>query len=1478
MKNKTAKIVIAIIILLLGILISNNVKAAAKYVFTHKNQYGYYDKYLVVSDGAPFNDSNTDTADGQLPDQITMNNKNHWIFCIWKNKAYKATYDYKYAEGDIYNKNGKAFCTLEDGDDNRPFTEQYSMEYKFLEKVSYKDWQDVAYILTFADPKYDRAVAQTAIWSTPINQGTKLTSDLANEAAAYKSFYQSIHDANGSTFKSKIKDNTGNPEIIVNSDNSYTVGPFNFSYAAGVYNGKNKFSWIDNIIAATDVGNIDLSNGLTILASDKTTVLNGKLGKDGTESLSGKSFYIKFKNTSAKKFTLKVDFGYLESCFAEMEKYEGYLVYWRWNKISWYCKDGKTYAGTTYAAHHHYEHEYDLKHPEGHQVVKIKHPEGHEEKCGKALGPDLGWNQMYWTCGSSGHPGYYVWELPKNGLCGHTIKKACTHTEIIIDTCTEHIACKHEIDTATSYIYQLYRKNGDPTQTTLHLVGNAYANYGDEIVTIGKEIILTKELSGKVFIDNDGGKVNEGNNKYDSGEGLSPVDVRLYDASNNSLVAVTNTDQYGGYKFEGLSRFKTYYVRFSYNGMIYTNVATGTEANSSKATETAQNHGNNRINFNSKFAEIGSYPANYKTTDILTGAIITNKTYLQEDIVELYQKVVKEIVKNGGNEKAAYQTVISNNSSINDIKNKVQFIADCTINAYTVESYKMTTDISNVNLGIKARPTFDLALYKDVLKAQVSINGKTETYYYDARKQSGDFSLGITENFYSTSMRTAYINGKNFTNNAQTREVETDTYQLNMRETDIVNGGTSYNLTDAEKLQILVTYKIAIRNQSNILGSVTEVVDYYDTNYKFVEAYVGDVKGNKTGEVTKHDTSMYGNEYKSTKNSYNTMYLRATTQTNIASAQEQYIYVVLELNNASEVLNSKLIQNKDTLNALNLAEINGYKTGEGLIDIDSNPGNLNISNIAALTQDNLINYPNIRSMYEDDTSRAPVVIYKLFDSRTIEGTVFEDNTGKTNKVYTNQIRVGNGKLDDKDIGIAGVKVELIEVKNNQQTVRLTTKTDKNGKYIFKDFLPGDYIIRYTYGSDDDTAMTKASVYYKGLNDKSYNGQDYRSTTYAQQTGDYWYTTQNGLSDATDNKDRDNAIISYARTENGTAIVNHKAEVFSAYENPQGSHITKEVNRQLANELESKMYRYADTPKMVVEIEYATKETTGTQIHEYKITGVDFGIVERAKSELTIDQDVKHIKVTAADGNTILFDTETGTNNLQWIGKGDISKYDTKELINIIMDDELISGSKLEITYYLTVTNNSEKDGNATTIAKNILNYVSNNLNFDVEDNKDTSGRALWEVVAKDAVQTGNVKTYVNSAVDLSTQAIILKATNTNPLVTTNLRPGEQVTTTLKLKKVLSAESATDDLSYTNLAEIVEIDNGVGRYDHGAIPGNQQIGEVPQEHDATGVNNDGKVIVTPPTGSQYIYYVIGITSAMILLAGIYFIRKFVVKKK
>jgi hypothetical protein len=346
--------------------------------------------------------------------------------------------------------------------------------------------------------------------------------------------------------------------------------------------------------------------------------------------------------------------------------------------------------------------------------------------------------------------------------------------------------------------------------------------------------------------------------------------------------------------------------------------------------------------------------------------------------------------------------------------------------------------------------------------------------------------------------------------------------------------------------------------------------------------------------------------------------------------------------------------------------------------------------------------------------------------------------------------------------------------------------------------------------------------------------------------------------------------------------------------------TESKNRSLVNELERRTYMYAYTAEIPVEVEYTKTQVTGNQSSDkytYQITGVDFGVVERPRTQLTIDQDIAHVKVTATDGTVLLELTSDGKgglttvgDNYQWVNEGKYAEYDKKEQLNVILDDELLSGAKLEITYNITVTNNSES-GTGTTRAATIVNYVANNLNFDISDNN-----GLWEAVKASDIQTEWYSTYINNEkysnnknlVDLSTQTTILKATSDNPLSKTYLNPGESVSTTLTLKKTLSAASSSDDLTYTNMSEIVEVDNTVGRYDHGAIPGNQSLEEQPREHDTSGASRydetnttyspDNKIIVTPPTGSTQVYYVLGLTVAVILAAGIFIIKKFVIGKK
>lgn len=1466
---------------------------------------------------------------------------------------------------------------------------KYFYRYQAGQTFSFYEYPDAAYVLAEMTERGSLISWETAygIWNSRVSNPKRVGDyQIVGESQAYKTFYETIHGGltPNDIFEQLIKTDTSNIKVGVNQDEgSYTIGPIPLDYPDGVYDGQNKFSWIDDIQAITDAGNLKVE----ILLGNRQSISLDELKEKGTKTLDGKEFYVKFYTRDALTATIQVDFGYVEHCDAQMTEYTGTRVYRNWVRQV----NGK---------HQHTRKVWDGWH------------DGDVNGDG-IVDPGEGWNQY--------HDEHYGVDRRRYMAVDET---GSTSQPLMLLSGTASKVRKK----VTKYFTV-----GLPPQDTPPKPG----------------IDLTMKLGGTVFLDEDTGKINEGNNKLDNGEGLSGVEVYLHEVG-GGVVASTLTDGSGNYLFEKLNSQKKYYVEYVYNGMLYTNVErlAGNADDISKATEEAQGHSGNRQRFNDVFKEIGSWPENYKSPS--RGAY--NQVFLQEDIADTFKTIANNFGSHGNSDKEVYaydNRIHAYSTEVYPLINI--FTPDYSWNNIAGQNYNPIYSGAynqlHVNLGIKARPTFDLALYKDVFNATLNINGQKEVYTYDARKdwQNQGFSYGVNEDYYLNELRNKYLAGKD--PNIQTKEtVNEGEYSHEYRTEEIINGNNmnenyqswlqedpnylntlygsdsnkqyawreiNHQVKPEDRLQIHVTYKIAIRNQSSVVGSVTEVVDYYDGHYQFENAYVGDKNGNEIAgtKVDASESSMYGEGTRmgangswtvgSEKRGYKTIYLRPTEKKLYTDDKEQYIYVTFGLIEPElTLINAGLPQGK-TFYTYNLAEINGYKTygtnindnnSMGLVDRDSNPGNFNPGT-----------YEMGVTPLEDDTSKAPAYAYSIRTSRTLEGNVFEDaNTGKASKdeyeVKVNTTRFGNGTIDDVklDKRIKDVKVELVEIKDGKLITRQETRTDENGWYGFGAFLPGNYTIRFTYGADDKTALTKTSQYSQGSNETSYNGQDYQSTTFATKQGEtvgahlykvdtalqdvynnnnkaknkeennvlvedqritkyesdnyYWFDDASiaNRSDATDDNARRNQVNSYAKSEYGRAITNHKAEVFNSYinqatlreqesKNKNFNEFTqaqpmdgdkaidnKETNRALVNELERRTYMYAYTPEINVEVEYTTKQIGGNlnqtkpqgdkDYYEYKIVGVDFGVVERPRAQLTIDQDIKHVKVLASDGTTLLeLNNNNGKvevvvdngNNYQWLKTGKFGEYDQDELINIILDDELLSGAKLEVTYNITVTNNSEVDTSSNhqtdnkTRAVNIINYVANNLNFDLADNN-----GLWEVVKKEDIQTSSHATWINNGVranntklvDLSTQTTVLKATKENPL-TKELKPGESTESTLTLKKTLSAESSADDLSYANLTEIVEIDNVVGRYDHGAIPGNQSLEEQPREHDTSGASRydeidqdagtdkvkerypqDGKIIVTPPTGSTQIYYILGTVATVILLVGVALIKKFVIDKR
>ena len=99
---------------------------------------------------------------------------------------------------------------------------------------------------------------------------------------------------------------------------------------------------------------------------------------------------------------------------------------------------------------------------------------------------------------------------------------------------------------------------------------------------------------------------------------------------------------------------------------------------------------------------------------------------------------------------------------------------------------------------------------------------------------------------------------------------------------------------------------------------------------------------------------------------------------------------------------------------------------------------------------------------------------------------------------------------------------------------------------------------------------------------------------------------------------------------------------------------------------------------------------------------------------------------------------------------------------------------------------------------------------------------------------------------------------------------------LILTQLITSENETDDLTYRNIVEIVRTSNDVGRRNAYSVVGNQDPTDKIKEVD-TDISQIVKIL--PPFGNggmPYIIAAIVLTSSLILIVGIIFIRKKILK--
>lgn len=434
-----------------------------------------------------------------------------------------------------------------------------------------------------------------------------------------------------------------------------------------------------------------------------------------------------------------------------------------------------------------------------------------------------------------------------------------------------------------------------------------------------------------------------------------------------------------------------------------------------------------------------------------------------------------------------------------------------------------------------------------------------------------------------------------------------------------------------------------------------------------------------------------------------------------------------------------------------------YRSGwiSGRVDRDSAPNNIKRSNAKDTTK------------YEDDTDRSiPLNIKIETYERDMSGYVWEDTKDQESGKY--KISTGNGYYDEgtDDKLIPNVGITMYEVINlgrlnedgsynteydnydyyyqvpqdyynyndhskeaytmtggkpGTSEVESTDSNSGNGNYYIYGFLPGDYVLRFDYGTKKDSQDIKYSSNENAESQQTtidtikYNGQDYENTKfmgdlseksgiehlndkYLDLTGK---TTIDGtdisdlkISTARDNESRRMIVDAYSRT-----IENDRGQILRDREAPN-------TNGE-ENEFVKSTKMYAETPIMQIEIEDPKKvkiakdsgidvqasdlplinrengekyepdakknqaeQNESIQEHKYSIKNINLGLEERAKTDIALEKYIENIQVlksgevilnAAVDEDGEIIKTDTNAAGLEKIAYVPHSKASTAGL-------------------------------------------------------------------------------------------------------------------------------------------------------------------------------------------------------------------------
>lgn len=826
-----------------------------------------------------------------------------------------------------------------------------------------------------------------------------------------------------------------------------------------------------------------------------------------------------------------------------------------------------------------------------------------------------------------------------------------------------------------------------------------------EITVPNKRLI---DISGKVWLDGNTGikpVVGPDGKMGDNEEALEGILVKLVGGTEKQ----TKTNIDGTYSFTGLDYGPEYSIKFTYDGINYEDTtyykdAQGNIIGDSKAQESADE----RTTFNNKFKTIEKGKA-------------TNSG------------IKLEYITTENQESKSSTSKLNTHNTTNGELNVKDFgmTATAETNDLRKDNENHTISTSNINFGLVKRGT-DLALSTDLVNAEVTINGKNAEYRYNA--ESNSLEIGPNQTFnnkqYNLNLYSSDYNYRirDYVSNSNFKNVD------NTGDTTIKTG---------DELKVYVRYKVNLQNQLTKTAYINEVKYTPDSRYTYNEELTIAYNAANNG-ITHMQTDTEGNNI-----IINLDGLR------LEELETKTLYLVFEVN--LKDLNGTFS---------NTAEITSYSTDEGLIDVDSAPGNCEGKD----------------GIHEDDCDKSGglTITVNENDNRTITGTVF-DSTKKENVngviVQLIELKKSNGKYYEyiwQETTSGSNKVDRMNSAGTAIETYYTNVTDK-GTYKFQGYIPGNYIIRFIYGDGSSYDSVHNGQDYKSVVDSKYNEEWYNKANYTQ-----------GASIARDNEARRLETMAYSvnvDARKGLLLklldgidVNRfneveKATLTTILENKE---LTEDNLKTLLDDVLNNTWMCAETSKVNVEVDG----------EKASYTDMNFGMEKRPQTKIELKKYITGFKLTASNGQTLV--NATVDVNEYFNNPGSISSKiqgirDNLSVTNTYWSYEvsptdintIVEGANLEYVYDLVVENNSDNDYLSETLknayeTKNIDEYATYLTNTaktvkgEIQEGKHTYGEYLGAQYYAGGTNDNKVKTEVTQLKDYVNDNLRLVGVNLTP--------------------------------------------------------------------------------------------------------------------